>query len=597
MGLSRYKLPLVIFLTYLVAGFFVSAPSLAQSSWQSSDARLAVTIEGLNDPYLRNARNYLTLSSLIGEQVPSVIRLRYLARQGEQEIKTALQPFGFYNAEVAHEIDQSDSLWTVFYTVNLGPVTTYNAVNIQLHGDSQYDADFNQVINQQSIQQGLPFRHSDYERLKSTLRNIAAERGYYDAQFTEQRVEVLRDQQQANVTLSFDSGQRYLFGETTFCCAFISDELLNRFVDHQVGEPFSTRKLLDLQVDLAGSEYFSRVEITPLWEQTVGNQVPINVGLEPNKRDRYQFGLGYGTDTGARVTLGFDRRWVNDRGHKLSSVVRLSEIQNTGFVSYQIPGNDPARDIYSLNGEITDRSFEEQRSTLYKASASDLRHYDRWHRTYQLAYQREDFAFGSDPTEVSSFLIPSIEWSLIESRSLPANRNIIDDGYRLTLLLQGSHESVLSETNLISLKLNAKWVHRLTQDWRILARSEVGALRAGHFESLGPSLRFFAGGDHNVRGYAYQQLGPKNDEGVVVGGRYMTANSLEVDYAFKPNWRVALFTDIGNSMMHWDERLKQSVGFGVRWVSPIGPVRIDLAMALDEPSKPWRLHLTLGPDL
>ena len=576
----------------------IAAPSAyAQSSWQTSDAKLAVVIEGLAEPYSTNAYNYLTVAALVEETVPSVIRVRYLAQQGEQEIKTALQPYGFYNSDVTHEIIETEDTWTVKYQVNPGPVTTYNQVDITLLGGAQYDADFDKLLRNHKLQKGRPLRHQDYEALKGALRNLAAERGYYDAKFTAQHIDVLRDQQLANVTLTFDSAERYLFGDTIFCCAFISNKLLNRFLDHQSGEPFSTRKLLDLQVDLASSDYFSHVEVSPLWDQTNNNQVPIDVRLEPNKRNRYQFGLGYGTDTGARVTMGFDRRWVNDRGHKLSSVVRLSEVQNTGFVSYQIPGNDPARDVYSFNGEITDRSYEEQRSTLYKTSVSDLRHYDRWHRTYQLAYQREDFSFGSDPSESSSFLIPSVQWSLIESSSLAANRNITDDGYRLSIMLQGGHDSALSETTFASVKLSAKWVHRLSDQWRILVRSEVGALRADNFEELGPTLRFFAGGDHSVRGYAYQQLGPTNDEGVVVGGRYMTASSVELDYAIKSNWRIALFTDIGNSMMDWNERLKQSAGFGVRWISPIGPVRLDLAMALDEPSNPWRLHLTIGPDL
>ena len=576
---------------------FISSLSYAQSNWQTNNAKLALTIEGIADPYLTNARTYLTLSSLVDQTVPSVIRLRYLARQGEREIKTALQPFGFYNSEVTHEIIESDQTWTVNYQVNPGPVTTYANVDITILGGAQFDADFAKLLRNHALQVGKPLRHQDYEALKSAMRNLAAERGYYDAKFTEQRIDVKRLEQQANVVLTFDSGQRYLFGETLFCCASVSTDLLNRFLKYQTGEPFSTRKLLDLQVDLTSSDYFSNVEISPLWEQTDNNQVPIDVTLVPNKRNRYQVGVGYGTDTGARLTLGFDRRWVNDRGHKLSSVIRLSEVQNTGFVSYQIPGNDPARDVYNFNGEITDRSFEAQRSTLYKASVSDLRHYDDWQRTYQLAYQREDFSFGSEPTESSSFLIPSVEWSLIKSNNLAANRNIIDDGYRVSLLLQGGHDGALSDTTFISAKLSAKWVHRLNEKWRVLARSEIGALKADNFEVLGPTLRFFAGGDHSVRGYAYQQLGPENQEGVVVGGRYMTASSLEIDYALTNAWRLAVFTDIGNSMMHWDERLKQSAGVGARWISPIGPVRIDVAVALDEPSKPWRLHLTIGPDL
>ena len=592
----RVKNSLVAF-TLLTILTFVLFSAHAQAGREQTDATLSIQIQGNGDQLLKNAKAHLSLSALEDKQVPSIFRVRYLARQGEREIATALEPYGFYNASISHEVIEAEEQWTVSYKIDIGPVTTYAEIKVQLLGRAKKDTAFIELLNKLQPKLGEPLVHERYESLKSGLRNLAAERGYYDAHFTRQKLWVERTTQTATLALEFDSGPRYLFGDTVFCCSFLDDSLLNRFMQYQPGEYFNTRDLLDLQVDLAGSEYFKRVEIAPRWESSEDGKVDIDVTLEPNKRNRYQYGLGYGTDTGARVTLGFDRRWVNTRGHRLSSVLRLSEVQNTGYVSYQIPGNDPARDAYSFNGEVTDRSYEQQRSTLYRATMQDLRHYDRWHRIYQLAYQREKYAFGDGAMESSSFLIPSIEWSLIESSKLAQNRNIVDDGYRLSFLIQGAHDSVMAATTFASLKVSGKWVHRLDEQWRVLARGEVGVLKADDFEQLGPTLRFFAGGDHSVRGYAFQQLGPENQEGVVLGGRYLVASSIEVDYAINQNWRLALFTDLGNSMMDWNESLKQSIGFGVRWVSPIGPVRLDLAQAIDEPSKPWRIHLTLGPDL
>ncbi len=591
MGLRYLQRWIIFFMMIIIL------PAHAQSRWQTPTATLQVEITGIDGELLRNAKLFLSLTELTNQQVPSLFRIRYLARQGEQEILSALEPFGFYNAVVSHTIQQAPDIWLVKYEVELGDVTTYGNVSVKLIGAAKQDEAFKKLLAALQPKPGAVFEHQSYERLKSSLRSLAAERGYYDAELLTHQVHVETTTKTADVTLVFNSGERYRFGHTSFCCAFLSDSLLDRYVQFMPGEPFNTRSLLDLQIDLAGSGYFSSVEVSPQWQQAEHQQVPVEVLLSPNNRNRYQFGLGYGTDTGARVTLGFDRRWVNDRGHRLSSVLRLSEVQNTGFVSYIIPGRNPARDSYSFAGEVTDRSFEQQMSTLLRTSFKDTRHYDKWHRTYQLSYQQEDFAFGAEPTTSSNFLIPSIEWSLINSATMPENRNMIDDGYRLTISLQGGHESLLSDTNFIAAKIGAKWVQRLNDDWRLLLRGELGALTTDDFSLLGPTLRFFAGGDHNVRGYAYQQLGPKNAEGVVIGGRYMVATSIEVDYAIKPNWRVAVFSDFGNSMMHWDERLKQTLGAGIRWISPIGPVRLDVAAAIDEPGTPWRLHLTLGPDL
>jgi len=595
-----FRAVVCLWLSLLALSSVLIAPaSLAAPQDATSEERpqLQVIIEGLEDQLLTNAKAHLAIYALHQQTVPSVFRVRYLMRQGEQELKTALMPYGYYQTQVSYELLQEDQQWTVRYQVNAGPISTYQTVTVTLLGEADQDTAFTRLIDDLAPTIGDPVIHRDYEAFKSRLRNLAAERGYYDAFFSRSEVAIDSASFGADLTIEFNAGPRYLFGDTLFCCATIGAELLDRFVQYQQGSGFNTRDLLDLQVGLAASDYFNTVEISPLWSEASDKQVPIEVTLTPNKRDRYQIGPGYGTDTGARLTLGFDRRWLNDRGHKLSSVVRLSEVQNTGYISYIIPGRNPARDSYSFNAEVSDRSFEQQRSTLTKASVRDIRHYDRWHRTYELSYQREDFAFGDEPRQRSNFFIPSIEWSLIESTTLEGSRNIIDDGYRISVLLRGAHESLVADTNVISLKVSGKWVHRLNDKWRVLARAEVGALEADNFDLLPPTLRFFSGGDHSVRGYGFQQLGPLNEEGVVVGGRFMTANSLELDYAFQPNWRVAIFTDLGNSMRDWQESLKQTVGIGVRWVSPIGPVRLDIANAIDEPDTPWRIHFTLGPDL
>jgi translocation and assembly module TamA len=112
-----------------------------------------------------------------------------------------------------------------------------------------------------------------------------------------------------------------------------------------------------------------------------------------------------------------------------------------------------------------------------------------------------------------------------------------------------------------------------------------------------PSLRFFAGGDQSVRGYDYQSLAPEDRSGRRTGGRYLAAGSLEYQYGIAEQWRLASFVDRGNSFDSLDQpELKRAVGLGVRWISPVGPIRIDLARALDDGGG-LRLHFSMGPEL
>ncbi|MBY6065104.1 outer membrane protein assembly factor [Pseudidiomarina sediminum] len=574
-----------------------TAPTFAQQL-EKTQTTLEINIAGVDDEVLsNNVRSYLELLDYAGQTAPASFRLRYLARRGDTSIKQALEPFGYYHTQVSHEIVREQDVTYVNYKVDVGQQTQLALVAINITGEMAEDPEYQRLRRKFTLKEGQPFIHANYEKVKSQLRSLAAERGYYDATFTQQDVTVELSTATAAIQLSLDSGERYAFGDVSICCNHLSDDFLQRYFQFSQGEPFHTRELLDLQVALVSSDYFENVEVAPLWDEATAGEVPVSVRLTPNQRDFYQIGPGYGTDTRARLTLAFDRRWINDRGHRLSTLMRLSEVQNTGFIDYIIPGTNPARDQYSITGEIKDRSYESLDSTLYKAGFRDTRYYDDWQRTYQLAYLREDFRFGDNPRESSTFLVPSAEFSWVKNDQDSDNRNLIDNGLRFSVKLQGASNSAGSDASFVAVSVGGKAVHSLTERWRVLARGEFGVMRTSNFDAIPPSLRFFAGGDHSVRGYAYQQLGPENEDGVIIGGRYLGVTSVEFDYLVAPDWRVAVFSDYGNSGMEWSMAWRQSIGVGVRWLSPIGPVRLDVAQAIDEPNRPWRLHLTIGPDL
>jgi translocation and assembly module TamA len=113
---------------------------------------------------------------------------------------------------------------------------------------------------------------------------------------------------------------------------------------------------------------------------------------------------------------------------------------------------------------------------------------------------------------------------------------------------------------------------------------------------LPSSIRFFAGGSQSVRGYAYESLGPEDKDGDVVGGRHLLTGSVEFEHYFNDNWGMAVFLDTGNAIDNLSDKLEQGAGFGLRWKSPVGPVRIDLANSISR-GKNWRLNVSIGPDL
>jgi len=557
------------------------------------NVELTIDAENIPAQMRESVRAQLEIYQLNQQAAPRPFRLRYLHNQADKQIKTALEPFGYYQATIEKTLERQAQSWQARYVIKLGEPVTIATLNIELSGDAQDDQTFARVVNSLNLKQDTAFVHDDYEQAKNQLLSLATERGYFDAEWETRQADIDLDTNTVAIALHLNSGTRYQFGSINFSEAPVSEALLARYVDFAADTPFNTRELLDLQVALADSDYFATVEVDPRINDATDKRVPIAVELTPNQRNRYRAGLGYGTDTGARITLGLDRRWVNESGHRFNSLIRLSEVQSTGVVNYTIPGINPATDRYTIGAEVTDKSNEEQRAQLYRVGVSDYRKIGAWQRTYALNWIQEDFQFGQDLDGSSQFLIPSINLSIVQAD----NRTDVGHGYRFAIGARGGSERGGSDTDFITLTASTKYIYQFSDTWRFLGRTELGATYVDDFSQLSPSLRFFAGGDNSVRGYAYEQLGPQGSDGVVTGGRYLAVASAEVDYEFKPNWRVALFTDLGNAMLDLDESLKQSVGIGIRWVSPIGSVRLDLAQAIDEPSKPWRIHFTLGPDL
>ena len=127
-------------------------------------------------------------------------------------------------------------------------------------------------------------------------------------------------------------------------------------------------------------------------------------------------------------------------------------------------------------------------------------------------------------------------------------------------------------------------------------RADIGWLTTEQFRQLPPSIRFFAGGDRSIRGYDYQALGPVNENGDVTGGNSLLVGSVELEYRFLEKWAGAVFFDAGNAFDDFSGRVATGTGFGARWISPVGMVRVDVGFGLQKEGNPVRLHLSIGPD-
>jgi translocation and assembly module TamA len=574
-----------------VALLALSAPFAAPAA----AVDVAVQIEGVRGPLRDNVELHLSIARA---DDPSADRARQLHAKAPAEIETALQPFGYYQPRIEPSLAEEGDRIVARYEVDPGPLMRLAGVDVQLTGAGTVDRGFRRTVQRFPLRRGSALVHASYEAGKQALVDYAAAHGFLEADFTAHEIRVDLANNSARIRLHFHTGPQYAFGEVTFDEAMLDPDLLYGYLPFGAGEPFDLRKLLQLQDALSSTPYFRRVEVIPQEEDTVGRRVPVRVALVPARRERWSFGLGYGPDTGARGTIGVDVRRVNRRGHRAEALVHGSGVEQRFATTYLVPKAAARTDFttFSLGYQDVHSDTEKHRNGIVSAGLDRAR--GRWREHFDLAYAIEDFTVGPDVGS-SQLLMPQATLSRLHADDVLYPLQ----GRKLRFQLRAADEAVVSTASFVQGIAEAKYVEQLWGPVRGLARVKLGYTDTQNFRELPSSLRFFAGGDQSVRGYGFQELTPRVN-GLPTGGDALVEASIEFDalfFSFRNFGRfgAAVFFDHGNALERLDVggALKSGAGVGIRWLSPVGLVRADAALALDEPGTPIRFHFSLGPDL
>jgi translocation and assembly module TamA len=393
--------------------------------------------------------------------------------------------------------------------------------------------------------------------------------------------------------LRLTSGPRYHFGQVQFEGGFLRDDLLHGYTDIQPGDPYDAAAINEMYEVLSGSSYFKTVTIDtdPVDEES--KTVPVIVSLTPGTRRIYSIGAGYATDTGPQARLGYSNRRRNDKGHQLESRLYWSSVNSELSASYRWPHGDPRHDWVSVVTGVQHEDTETSDSDKYKIGINRSRSLSpTWLQTHYIDYEFEKFKVGDQDTS-SKLLIFGMNYESAIGRELIR----VDNGRHWNVDIRGAADSLGSDTSFVQLRARAKYIHSFGVRTRVLLRANLGVTAKDEFEDLPASVRFFAGGDRSVRGYEYESLGPTDSNGLVIGGSNLLDGSLEFDFALTERWSIATFVDSGSAFNGTDVDFSTGAGLGVRWYSPIGPVRLDLAHPFDNPDQKIRIHINLGPDL
>lgn len=550
-------------------------------------AGIAVELEGVDGPERENIELRLGLQAYADADGEDEAQIRRLHRQAESDIRSALQAYGYYSPTVRSSLQGEKGDWTARYEVDPGPPTLLRAVRLELAGEGRDFPALREAVAASALRPGERLRHEEYEKTKAAMARAAYDNGYLDARFTTHTLRVDLAQRRADAALLLDTGPRYYFGEVRVAQEGLDPEFISRYVPIRPGDPFEPEKLLQAQFVLSDLGYFGSVDVEPHRELAVDRRVPVVIATTPRPPRRYDVGVGYGTDTGARLSLGAEFRRLNQSGHKLRSDLRVSEIKNSIGADYRVPLGTRAGDNLGFATTYVDEKVGDGESQRYTFTLSLSRTPGDWQRQVYLKHEYEESFVPVSGTDSAKLLMPGLALS----------RGELDDpiharlGWSVFLDVHGGHEAVVSDVSFLQGRALLRGVIPLGERTRLLGRAEFGASLVDDFRELPVSQRFFAGGDQSVRGYAYQSLGPRDAAGKVIGGEYLNTYSVEAEYRVWRNWGAAAFLDLGGADDDPGARLFRGTGAGVRYRAPVGTLQFDLAHPLDGEERGVRPHL------
>ena len=639
----------------------------------------------------------------------SLPQLRSLARDASEAV-------GFYNSEFRFEQVSADKL-----RVRVTPhePVMVRSETIDYQGEANGDVHFLEVKNEPDLKVGDQMHDGLYENIKTRITNTATEKGYFDGYWIMHDVKVTLPDNTADISLDYDSGERYKLGEVIFKNANpdkpipLKEEILRQLVPFEENDEYGSWKVTNLSRNFSDTRYFNNVQVdviipdpiskpiqlppdadveqlTALQRQALAIKnegsdaengidsssdktisstssvdesqfagtgqdadspvqrsaeakenlteaqikeaeriaaaekvretkiIPVTVTVNAEEPNSAEVGIGYGTDTEFRLRGQYRKALINSSGHSVEANLELSKIRQALDARYSLPYKHPLEDTVSIFGGYesekrrdngTDLGLQIDTATVGVERAIKPKG-SVWQHTITARYRLDELIRNNNG--INKALLPppfNLKNSKFEQESLlfgygmnktqTVGRLDPTQAFRQFYQVEVGTKSLLTDTDMAIIRAGWRIIHSFGEndDHQVVGRADAATILTENFEEVPYNLRFFAGGDQSIRGYDYKSLSTEQN-GYLVGGQNLAVGSLEYNYRFKPKWRGAVFVDAGNAFdKEFNDPVKIGAGVGVRWSSPVGPIRVDVAAGVSEKDLPIRLHFFIGPQL
>ncbi len=516
------------------------------------------------------------------------------------QARDLLKTEGYFDAEVT--VQRSGNQPTeVRITVQPGPRTRVSALQVDAQGvlakriadgHAESAALLARLRDDGPLRAGVPFRNPDWSDTKQGLLTTLRSAGYATASLAASQADIDTTTQRASLQVTLDSGPLFTAGAIMVEGLKAHDDATVRaLAELGPGKALSEAALLDYQDRLQKTGLFESVLVRFDPDPSTSQVTPVLVRVRELPLQQATLGLGFSANTGERATLDHTHRRL--LGYALTATTKIELGRSHQLFSGDLkthPGAGFRRKLLGLEFERTVGDTDTVLTQRLRLGLSqESARLERLSFVELLGSRRSD-ANSSESAQALS-INHQMVWRDLDSVLLPTR------GF--TAALQGGVGQARSGSgNGPFTRLYGRLTGYLPlgSTWYGQARVEAGQVIKRSGLVVPDALGFRAGGDDSVRGYAYRTLAPTDAQGSTTSGNVLLTSSLEVArpiVASLPSVWGALFVDAGGTADTWqDYKASLGYGVGVRWRSPIGAFRVDLAYGQEV--KQVRLHLSLG---
>ncbi|HUP06610.1 MAG TPA: BamA/TamA family outer membrane protein [Caldimonas sp.] len=526
------------------------------------------------------------------------------------QARTLLETEGYFNAEVrAERRADAQGRPVVHVTVVPGPRVTVAAVSVEATGalaDAVKAGDATAIAQLADLRAawplgpGQPFRQSAWSDAKNAVLARLRARGYASATWSKTDAQIDAVDNRATLRVTADSGPLFRLGaiEVQGIERYTADAA-QRLATFGPGTPYDEKILRDYQERLVKSGLFEGATVDIDTDPAQAASAPVRVHVKELTLQQATVGVGYSANTGPRVTLEHYHRRIFGQPWILHDKTELGpDLQSIGGDLTSWPLDDLYRNFVSGNYERL-RAADELRNS-WNARLGRTRDTTLIERSFYLeaTHARVDSAAL---VTTSDALSGNYQWILrrVDDVLLPTR------GYTVNAQGAVGYGKGVEEQRVTAQETHAKgpfsrvyvrWTgYKPLGSWSATTRLEAGQVFSANRISVPDPILFRAGGDDSVRGYGYRTLGPVID-GAVASGRVLATGSFEIAHPISPKYPGLLwatFIDAGNAADRWEDlHAVLGYGVGVRWRSPVGPLRADIAYGQDV--RQFRVHVGVG---